>query len=88
AAGEVLDIDGPTGGYNLHAAFASARLAIEHLAAVSARHTAQTFTNVEPPDATEPTPRSRSPRGKSNPPRDPRKSAWGKHFWDGHRPVR
>ena len=27
-AGEVLDIDGPTGGYNLHAAFATARLAV------------------------------------------------------------
>ena len=27
-AGEVLDIDGPTGGYNLQAAFASARLAV------------------------------------------------------------
>ena len=27
-AGEVMDIDGPTGGYNLHAAFATARLAI------------------------------------------------------------
>jgi len=27
-AGEVLDIDGPTGGYNLQAAFSSARLAV------------------------------------------------------------
>lgn len=27
--GEVLDIDGPTGGFNLHAAFASAKLAVE-----------------------------------------------------------
>lgn len=27
-AGEVLDVDGPTGGYNLHAAFATARLAV------------------------------------------------------------
>lgn len=27
-AGEVMDIDGPTGGFNLHAAFATARLAI------------------------------------------------------------
>ncbi len=30
-AGEVLDIDGPTGGYNLHAAFATARLAIKEI---------------------------------------------------------
>jgi predicted Rossmann fold flavoprotein len=28
-AGEVMDIDGPTGGYNLHAAFATAQLAME-----------------------------------------------------------
>lgn len=32
AAGEVLDIDGPTGGYNLTAAFATARLAVEAIA--------------------------------------------------------
>jgi predicted flavoprotein YhiN len=31
-AGEVLDIDGPTGGYNLTAAFAAARLAINTIA--------------------------------------------------------
>lgn len=31
-AGEVLDIDGPTGGYNLTAAFASARLAVREIA--------------------------------------------------------
>ena len=32
-AGEVLDIDGPTGGYNLTLAFATARLAVESVAA-------------------------------------------------------
>ena len=32
-AGEVLDIDGPTGGYNLTAAFATAHLAIDEIAA-------------------------------------------------------
>lgn len=31
-AGEVLDVDGPTGGYNLTAAFATARLAIDSIA--------------------------------------------------------
>ena len=31
-AGELMDIDGPTGGYNLHAAFATARLAIAEIA--------------------------------------------------------
>ena len=32
-AGEVLDVDGPTGGYNLSIAFATARLAVESIAA-------------------------------------------------------
>ena len=32
-AGEVLDVDGPTGGYNLTIAFATARLAVESIAA-------------------------------------------------------
>ena len=32
-AGEVIDIDGPTGGYNLTLAFATARLAVESIAA-------------------------------------------------------
>ena len=31
-AGEVLDVDGPTGGYNLTLAFATARLAVESVA--------------------------------------------------------
>ncbi|MBQ6470817.1 MAG: aminoacetone oxidase family FAD-binding enzyme, partial [Victivallales bacterium] len=31
-AGEVMDVDGPTGGYNLHAAFATARLAVASVA--------------------------------------------------------
>jgi predicted flavoprotein YhiN len=31
-AGEVLDVDGPTGGYNLTAAFATARLAVDAIA--------------------------------------------------------
>ena len=30
-AGEVLDIDGPTGGYNLSLAFATAHLAVESM---------------------------------------------------------
>ena len=30
-AGEVLDIDGPTGGYNISLAFATARLAVESI---------------------------------------------------------
>ena len=31
-AGEVMDVDGPSGGYNLHAAFASAALAVRSIA--------------------------------------------------------
>ena len=40
-AGEVMDVDGPTGGYNLHAAFATARLAVQAITGTAAR--------VEPP---------------------------------------
>jgi len=36
-AGEVLDIDGPTGGYNLTLAFATARRAVESVAALARR---------------------------------------------------
>jgi len=36
-AGEVLDIDGPTGGYNLTLAFATARRAVESVAALAKR---------------------------------------------------
>lgn len=32
-AGEVMDVDGPSGGYNLHAAFATATLAVRSIAA-------------------------------------------------------
>ena len=32
-AGEVMDVDGPTGGFNLHAAFSTARLAVTSIAA-------------------------------------------------------
>ena len=31
-AGEVMDVDGPTGGFNLHAAFSTARLAVKSIA--------------------------------------------------------
>ena len=30
-AGEVMDVDGPTGGYNISLAFATARLAVESM---------------------------------------------------------
>lgn len=36
-AGEVMDVDGPTGGYNLHAAFATARLALAAIARETGR---------------------------------------------------
>lgn len=78
AAGEVLDIDGPTGGYNLHAAFATAHLAIGHLASRLSRPATGLRHRDEHHADDRPVPR------KS----DPRKSAWGKHFWDGKRPAR
>ena len=36
-AGELMDVDGPTGGYNLHAAFATARLAVQAIAGRATR---------------------------------------------------
>ena len=67
-AGEVMDVDGPTGGYNLHAAFATARLAVKSLNGQPARP--------EPRRAAAQTPRQgRSKKGKS---------AWGKDLWKGY----
>ena len=79
AAGEVLDIDGPTGGYNLHAAFATAHLAIRSLA--------QSLKQRPAPSPRSPNSAPRPRRGTTGA-NDPRKSAWGKHFWDGKRPQR
>lgn len=81
AAGEVLDIDGPTGGYNLHAAFATAHLAIAHLAS-SAQRNGTPRPRYDRPQSRDEQRSSRSPARHA----DPRKSAWGKNFWDGKRP--
>ena len=51
-AGEVLDIDGPCGGYNLQAAFSTARLAINSIAKDA------------PVRKNSPQPKRRNPRGK------------------------
>ncbi|MEA2068084.1 MAG: NAD(P)/FAD-dependent oxidoreductase, partial [Verrucomicrobiota bacterium] len=45
-AGEVLDVDGPTGGYNLQAAFSTARLAV---AAIGKRYGKRGFQALEKP---------------------------------------
>lgn len=42
-AGEVLDIDGPTGGYNLQAAFSTARLAVAAIGKRCGKHGFQTL---------------------------------------------
>ena len=59
-AGEVLDIDGPTGGYNLQAAFSSARLAV---AAIGKRCGKGEFQTLEKPV----TVRKSAPRKKPHP---------------------
>lgn len=71
-AGEVMDVDGPTGGYNLHAAFASARLAIQSIAEKS-----------QNPQTSKQKRSERTPRGEKKQKPD-RKAAWGKNFWDGY----
>jgi predicted flavoprotein YhiN len=40
-AGEILDIDGPSGGYNLQAAFSTARLAMDAIAKILGRSGSQ-----------------------------------------------
>lgn len=67
-AGELADIDGPTGGYNLHAAFATARLAINAIKAKlrpepkEKPKPTRNFTKQEPRQAAKTT-KKRSSRG-------------------------
>ncbi|MBR4675251.1 MAG: aminoacetone oxidase family FAD-binding enzyme [Victivallales bacterium] len=61
-AGEVMDIDGPTGGYNLHAAFATARLAIDSMTCVKKAKTMPQRPASKPP-------RPQSPRERYGDPR-------------------
>ena len=63
-AGEVMDIDGPTGGYNLHAAFATARLAVTSMVCLPKPQPKRT-------PAAKP-PRPQSPRERYG---DPRKTS-------------
>ncbi len=73
-AGEVMDIDGPTGGYNLHAAFASARLAIHAITGKLQAPALERKGQKPCPDGG----RRQAEPGKA------RKTAWGKKFWDGY----
>lgn len=91
AAGEVLDIDGPTGGYNLHAAFATAKLAVEAVAARLGRAaggTAGTQRHCTAQGSPEGDGGTAAVRCEQKPLRKsagaPKnaKSAWGSHFWD------
>lgn len=65
-AGEVMDIDGPTGGYNLQAAFATAELAISAICRQLS------------PSADSKAPRERRTQPSA---RADKKRAWGKDFW-------
>ena len=73
-AGEVLDIDGPTGGYNLTAAFATARLAVQEVARRSGAKPAKSADRPAqakgPPRPRKPGPYGpRRPRSGRRPPR-------------------
>jgi predicted flavoprotein YhiN len=59
-AGEIADVDGPTGGYNLHAAFATARLAVDSIAKALGRR---------PPAPAKPPRTAPPPRRSGRPPR-------------------
>ncbi len=63
-AGEVVDIDGPTGGYNLQAAFSTARLAV---AGIGKRCGKGTFQSLEKPSAQRSRDRGGSRRSKRPP---------------------
>lgn len=77
--GEVMDIDGPTGGYNLHAAFATARLAV---AAMTGKRHGRTREIPAAPAAPANTATGGPPRPRNA--SRANKSAWGKNFWDGY----
>lgn len=72
-AGELMDIDGPTGGFNLHAAFATGRLAVMSIAAQCGKaHKQKQFqppqpshrpASAYPPRRQSPAPHKRSDRG-------------------------
>lgn len=65
-AGEVLDIDGPCGGYNLQAAFSTARLAIQSIAQSAPRKKAPVQQNAPRPKKKYP---NRKRSGKRRPAR-------------------
>jgi hypothetical protein len=68
-AGEIMDVDGPTGGYNLHAAFATARLAVSSL------RPGRSSSGGAAPSR----PQEKRPSQRKN-----AKSAWGKDIWKGY----
>ena len=68
-AGEVMDIDGPTGGYNLTMAFATARLAVMSVLASPAANGTATGPTVPPPTDTGAPTCSGASRGNPQSPR-------------------
>jgi hypothetical protein len=90
AVGEVLDVDGPTGGYNLHAAFSTARLAIAAIrekvrpVAEANRENSRPRKNEEGRNF-----HKREAEGEGRPPREAHKkfrrdkNAWGQAIWEG-----
>jgi predicted flavoprotein YhiN len=69
-AGEVMDVDGPTGGYNLQSAFSTARLAVSDIGKRCGKKGG--FQTLETPVRSQaPHPRSHNRREKSNKPRRP-----------------
>ena len=77
-AGEVLDVDGPSGGYNLQAAFSTARLAIQAIAKKSPPRTPPVIQPARSKKGNRHPQGNRSPHGnrpykkRKHPPRRPR----------------
>ena len=86
-AGELMDIDGPTGGFNLHAAFATARLAVSAIAAKCGKGPKRPFA---PNDRQPPYPKGAPRRYDAYPSRQqtytPRKRSDRGDRWDKPEP--
>jgi len=84
-AGELIDIDGPTGGYNLHAAFATARLAVKSICqALHSGDTPRVTSSRSFQTRRSPATKERGRSKTSYTGAKGQKNTWGKDFWDGH----
>ena len=87
-AGELMDIDGPTGGFNLHAAFSTARLAISAIADKCGKGPRRPSTQYDrqPPPYAKGAPRRNDAYPSRQPSYTPRKRSDRGDRWDKPEP--